>query len=82
MPGKGRVARNVPLNSEGQFIASRNCLQNNVLFFDPCRDQTLLGSGDESINNGRVPSRVDDANAKVRAYKFETIQSAQASNMD
>lgn len=57
----------IPLSSEGQFIASRDTLNLNVLFRDAGRGQTLFGSVNEGVDDPTVPARMDDADSKSRA---------------
>lgn len=48
-----------PLDGEGELVAARHALRDDVLISYPCGCEGLLGAGDERINDGGVPPRVN-----------------------
>lgn len=62
-----------PLNRKRQLITSRNVKDHNVGIKDTSSGEGFTSAGDEGGNNGRVPSCMDDGDAKLRACYDESL---------
>lgn len=67
MAGLKKGFGGLPLDSDGQLPGARAGLDNNVRLLDTSGQQLGLGSGHERLDDGRVPTGVDDANAQAGA---------------
>jgi len=65
---KGRRGYNRPLDSKRQFIAARHTLHDNILFCHTGSKKTFASTGQERIDNDRIPSRMDNANSEPRTF--------------
>lgn len=57
------------LDCERQFVASRNILHYYVLIFDTRGFQGLFDASNQPVNDGAIPTSVNNGDAKVRAYR-------------
>lgn len=57
----------LPLNSYGKLPGAGARLDDNVGFLDAGLEQLGLCAGDEGLDDGHVPARVDDADAQAGA---------------
>lgn len=56
---------NILLHRIWQLIAPRHTLYHDVLVLHTGLGERLLGSGKESIDEGRIPAGVDDSDAET-----------------
>lgn len=61
------LVMHVPLHSNGQFPRSRARLNNNVALLHTRLEKLGLGTGNKRLNDGRIPSGVDNGDAQRRA---------------
>lgn len=57
----------LPLHTKRQFVAARNSLDSDVILGHAASQQALLGSSHQLVNNGCIPSRMNNGNAQSRA---------------
>lgn len=62
-----RERRTIPLDSNGELPGAGARLNNNVGLLDTAGEELLLCTGDEGLDDGRVPAGVDDGDAQVGA---------------
>ena len=65
---------NEPLDGEGELVAARHALRDNVLVLHPGRGERFLDAGDKRVDDARVPPRVDYGDAQRRAYSSSVVQ--------
>ncbi len=57
-------ADNEPLDGEGELVASRHALRDDVLIFHSGRCEALPDAGDERVDDAGVPPRVHYGDAQ------------------
>ncbi len=62
--GGGYGADNEPLDGEGELVASRHALRDDVLIFHSGRCEALPDAGDERVDDAGVPPRVHYGDAQ------------------
>lgn len=64
---KGEKGSNLPLDSNGELPCAGARLDDNVGLLDTGFQELGLCAGDEGLDDGNVPARVDDADAQAGA---------------